>query len=383
MLATTSKPANRFTRDDWCSMLEPSGPPLSELLKMAGDLRDQHHGRVVSVSRNVFLPLTNLCRDVCTYCTFRRDPDDAGAQIMTTDQVLSQVRRAQYFGCAEALFSLGDRPEAVFPEMRRRLASTRHRTTLSYLADVCKCVLTDSNLIPHSNPGLMPSADLQSLRRWNGSLGLMLETASNRLSKPGMPHERAPDKLPARRLKTIEEAGRLSIPFTTGVLFGIGETPVELVDSLLAIRQLHRCHGHIQEVIVQNFRAKPDTPMSRHREPPFDQVLRTAAVARLVLGDMNLQVPPNLSGPDYARLLASGINDWGGVSPLTPDFINPEAPWPHLNELKRRTEEAGFVLRERLAVYPAFLERAAAGSRLLAERLRAMADRDGFRRGAS
>ena len=377
----TQTPAS-WTRNELCEALAPDGLALCELLAVAAGLRDQSHGRVVSFSRNVFLPLTTLCRDYCTYCTFRADPGDSGARIMSPDEVLGEVQRAQGRGCTEALFSLGDKPEAEFIEMRQTLAALGYRTTLGYLDAVCRRVLAESSLIPHSNPGLMPRAAMQHLAESNGSLGLMLENSSDRLMTSGMPHHRAPDKDPRRRIETIENAGRHRIPFTTGILFGIGETIPECVDSLLTIRALHERYGHIQEVIVQNFRAKADTSMATHVEPNFDQVLRTAAVARVALGaEMNIQVPPNLSGSDYPRLLDAGINDWGGISPLTPDYINPEAPWPHLQELKRQTQLKGFELRERLAVYPRYIEWAAAHSPLLDQRLRELADAKGYRRG--
>ena len=376
------KSVKTWSRDELCDLLSRHGLPLRELLKMAGDLRDQHHGRTVSFSRNVFVPLTNLCRDYCTYCVFRRDPDEPGGHTMSPDEVLERANRAVELGCTEALFSLGDRPEAVFPDMRRHLAQSGYRSTVQYLAAMCEQVLNETTLIPHSNPGLMSPRALTQLSRSNGSLGLMLENVSDRLMRPGMPHHRAPDKEPRRRLRTIEDAGRLGIPFTTGILFGIGETIPELIDSLLAIRKINDQFGHIQEVIIQNFRAKTGTPMTHHPEPDFDQVKRTAAVARLALGaEMNIQVPPNLSSSHYSSLMEAGINDWGGISPLTPDFINPEAPWPHLTQLKEQTESEGYHLRERLSVYPEFLERSMKRSPQLAKTLEALSDADGFRRG--
>jgi len=271
-------------------------------------------------------------------------------------------------GAKEALFSLGDKPEALFPTHREFLRRHGHRTTLAYLRAVCETVLKESPLLPHANPGVMAERDLAALREVNVSMGLMLETLSERLLERGMAHDRAPDKVPARRIRTIALAGKLGIPFTTGVLIGIGETARERVDALVAIRDLHERYGHIQEVIVQNFRAKPRIPMRDAPEPSLDDLLRTLAVARLVLGpDMNIQAPPNLSPRAYPRLLAAGLNDWGGVSPLTPDHINPEKPWPLIPELRRATESQGFVLRERLAIYPEF----AARPEFLDERLRA------------
>ena len=331
------------------------GDEFDALMTAAAELRNRVKGHRVTYSKKVFIPLTNLCRDYCGYCTFRKDPGDPGARTMTPDEVLAVAEAGARLGCKEALFSLGDRPEAIFPEMRETLARTGHRTTLSYLAEMCERVLNETGLLPHANPGLMGRKDLETLRRSNPSMGLMLESASDRLTLPGMPHDNAPDKPPSLRLKTIEEAGRLKIPFTTGILIGIGETLDERIDALFAIKQLHERYGHIQEVIVQNFRAKPEIPMHDHPEPSMFDHARTIAVARLVLRDMNVQAPPNLSDDDYPFLLRAGINDWGGISPLTPDFINPEKPWPHIERLRKRTADEGFELRERLSVYPEYV----------------------------
>jgi len=334
-----------------------AGEELDSLLETAVDLRDRVKGRRVTYSKKVFIPLTNLCRDYCGYCTFRKDPGQPGAKTMTPDEVLAVAEAGARLGCKEALFSLGDRPEAIFPEMRETLGRLGHRTTLSYLAEMCGRVLNETGLLPHANPGLMGRRDLETLRQFNPSMGLMLESTSERLTLPGMAHDNAPDKPPSLRLKTIEEAGRLKIPFTTGILIGIGETLDERVDSLFAIRELHERYGHIQEVIIQNFRAKPEIPMRDHPEPSQTDHARTIAVARLVLREMNVQAPPNLSDDDYPFLLRAGLNDWGGISPLTPDFINPEKPWPHIERLAERTAAAGFELAERLSVYPEYVYR--------------------------
>jgi len=338
--------------------LDGDGALLPDLLAAATAARDQGRGRRMSFSAKVFIPLTNLCRDYCGYCTFRRDPDDPGALTMTPEQVLALARAGERLGAKEALFSLGDRPEALFPEYREFLGRMGHRTTLGYLREVARLVGEETMLLPHANPGLMGERDLAALREVNVSMGIMLETLSERLLGAGQAHDRAPDKIPAHRLRTIALAGKLAIPFTTGILIGIGETHAERVEALLAIRDLHERYGHIQEVIVQNFRRKPGIPMHDHPEPSMDDLLRTAAVARLLLGpEMNIQVPPNLSDADFARLPESGINDWGGISPLTPDHINPERPWPGLAVLRRATEAAGLELRERLAVYPEYAGR--------------------------
>ena len=334
------------------------GALLPDLLAAATAARDQGRGRRMSFSAKVFIPLTNLCRDYCGYCTFRRDHDDPGALTMTPDQVLALARAGERLGAKEALFSLGDRPEALFPAYREFLGRMGHRTTLGYLQEVARLVAEETTLLPHANPGLMGERDLSALREVNVSMGIMLETLSERLLGAGQAHDRAPDKIPAHRLRTIALAGKLAIPFTTGILIGIGETHAERVEALVAIRDLHERYGHIQEVIVQNFRRKLGIPMHDHPEPSMDDLLRTAAVARLLLGpEMNIQVPPNLSDAEFARLPESGINDWGGVSPLTPDHINPERPWPGLAALRRATEAAGLELRERLAVYPEYAGR--------------------------
>jgi FO synthase len=345
-------------RADGIALIEAGPHELSAVLSAAATLRDRGKGRTVTYSRKVFLPLTNLCRDDCGYCTFKRDPGQPGARTMELEEVLAVCEAGARLGCKEALLSLGDKPEARFPQHRDWLRHRGYRTTLDYVLAASRAIATETRLLPHANPGLMSERDLIALREWNVSVGLMLETSSDRLGGSGGPHEHAPDKRPARRLRTIEAAGRVGIAFTTGILFGIGETRAERVDSLLAIRELHGRHGHVQEVIVQNFRAKPRIPMSGQPEPSPDELRRTLAVARLLLGpDMNVQAPPNLSPGTYPALIASGLNDWGGVSPLTIDYINPEAPWPHLAALDAATTAAGARLRERLAIYPEYIHR--------------------------
>jgi 7,8-didemethyl-8-hydroxy-5-deazariboflavin synthase CofG subunit len=350
--------ARPIGRADGVALIEAAPHELPAVLETAAALRDRGKGRTVTYSRKVFLPLTNLCRDDCGYCTFKRDPGQPGARTMELEEVLAVCEAGARLGCKEALLSLGDKPEARFPEHRDWLRHRGYRTTMDYVLAASRAIATDTGLLPHANPGLMSERDLLGLREWNVSVGLMLETASERLGGPGGPHEHAPDKRPARRLRTIEAAGRVGIAFTTGILFGIGESRAERVDSLLAIRELHERYGHVQEVIVQNFRAKPRIPMSRQPEPSLDELRRTLAVARLLLGpEMNVQAPPNLSPGTYPALIASGLNDWGGVSPLTIDYINPEAPWPHLAALEAATAAAGARLRERLAIYPEYIHR--------------------------
>jgi 7,8-didemethyl-8-hydroxy-5-deazariboflavin synthase CofG subunit len=355
--------------------------PLGTLLETAGAVRDRYKGTSVSYSRKVFIPLTHLCRDYCGYCTFRADPQAGTQPYMTPDEVLAVAEAGRRAGCKEALFSLGDQPERIFSEARDFLRKLGFDRTLEYLAAMCELVLEKTGLLPHSNPGVMDFDDLQRLRESNVSAGLMLESTSPRLLRPGGAHWKAPDKVPALRLRTIENAGRLSLAFTTGILIGIGETLEERVDSLLAIRGAHEKYGHIQEVIIQPFRVKPDIRMAQAPEPSNDDLLRTIAVSRLIFGgEMNLQSPPNLLSHDYPELLKGGINDWGGISPVTKDFINPEAAWPQISALAARTAAAGFVLRERLAIYPQFLSRREFVNERLEPRVRKLRGDDGYAR---
>lgn len=325
------------------------------LFAEASRLRDEGHGRRVTYSRKVFIPLTTLCRDSCTYCTFAKPPG-AGGMYLEPDQVLAVARAGEERHCTEALFTLGDRPESRWPQARSFLAEHGHDTTIGYVREMSETVVRETDVFPHANPGVMSEDEMRALRPSNVSMGMMLENISPRLMEPGMPHHNCPDKHPEVRMATIEAAGRLRVPFTTGILVGLGETNDEIVDSILAIVEAHRRHGHIQEFIVQNFRAKADTPMRRNAEPIPAWFARVVAVARWLLGPaMNVQVPPNLT-ERFESYLDAGINDWGGVSPLTIDWVNPEAPWPHLTELAGRTEEAGFELRPRLPVYPEFVD---------------------------
>lgn len=325
------------------------------LLVDACAIRDNKFGRVLTYSPKVFLPVTNLCRDRCSYCTFRKSPKDAGAHTMGLQEIRKVVSEGVKFNCHEALLCLGDRPEAVFPSYREHLGHLGVSSTAEYLVQVSEACLQEG-LLPHTNAGLLSKQEMASLRPSNVSLGLMLENVSDRLCKPGGPHQSAPTKLPHKRIQMIREAGELNIPFTTGVLVGIGETIEERVETILAIRELHREFGHIQEVIIQIFRAKDGTKMAQFEEVSDSELFRTIAVARLLLGDMNLQAPPNLSPDGHRGLIEAGINDWGGISPVTADFINPEAPWPHLQELSALCAESGFELKPRLPVYPEFLD---------------------------
>ncbi len=328
------------------------------LLEAAGALRDAHWGRTVTYSPKVFLPVTNLCRDRCTYCTFRKDPDDPDAWTMLPDEIEAWSRRGRTLGCTEALMCLGDKPELAFRGYRATLATLGHRTTAEYVERACRIALA-CGLLPHTNAGILSRDEMARLRPVNVSLGLMLEQVSPRLRGRGQVHQWAPDKEPALRLQMVREAGELRIPFTTGLLIGIGETLAERVDTLLAIRDLHRAYGHVQEVIVQNFRAKPTIPLADAPEPGAADLARTVAVARLLLDpDVSVQAPPNLSPQDHALLLRAGLNDWGGISPLTPDYVNPEAPWPHVAALAATCRAAGYTLAERLPIYPSYVTRA-------------------------
>src|SRR5260370_10996766 len=327
--------------------------PLAELMQAAAELRDAGHGRTVSYSRKVFIPLTKLCRDVCHYCTFAERP--RGSAYLSPDEVLAIARAGAAAGCTEALFTLGDKPELRHQAARDGLAALGHSSTIGYLRAMCELVLRETGLLPHANPGVMPRAQVAALRGVTASEGIMLESSSTRLCEPGGVHYGSPDKRPAVRLETIRAAGELRVPFTTGILIGIGETRAERLESLRAIADLHAAHGHIQEVIVQNFRAKPGTKRANSAEPDLDDLLWTIAAARMILGaEMNIQAPPNLSPGVYQRLIDAGLNDWGGISPVTPDHVNPEAPWPAIEELAQRTAEAGRMLVNRLAVYPSY-----------------------------
>ncbi|HZU07758.1 MAG TPA: 7,8-didemethyl-8-hydroxy-5-deazariboflavin synthase CofG [Chloroflexota bacterium] len=345
-----------LSRDDAVALLTAEGAELEALLAAAAALRDAGKGRVVTYSRKVFIPLTNLCRDSCGYCTFVRRPGEPGARTLEPEEVLAIARAGAAAGCKEALFSLGDKPERRYPTYRAWLAARGYRSTIEYLAAMCRLVLEETGLLPHANPGALTADEIALLRDVNVSMGMMLESTSERLLARGQAHWASPDKVPAVRLATLRAAGEQRVAFTTGILIGIGETPAERVDALLAIRDLHARYGHIQEVIIQNFRAKPDIRMRAWPEPSVLDMVRTIAVARLLLGPtMNIQAPPNLMPDAYPRYLAAGLNDWGGISPVTRDYINPEAPWPTLAALARATAAAGFTLRERLAIYPEYV----------------------------
>jgi FO synthase len=373
-------PAAGVSRSDAYRLILATGPDLEDLFQAAAQLRERRTGRIISYSRKVFIPLTNLCRDRCGYCTFARDLGDPCAHTMTPDEVVAVAEAGRRAGCKEALFSLGERPEVRYPTYRTWLSGNGYASTIDYLAAMCRLVLEQTGLLPHANPGTMNRDEIEKLQPVSASLGMMLESVSNRLLRPGEAHHACPDKIPAARLATLKAAGELGVPFTTGILIGIGESLEERVDSLFAIREIHEQHGHIQEVIVQNFRAKPDTRFARWPEPSALDLARTAAVARLILGsEVNLQVPPNLTPDAYGFLLRTGINDWGGISPVTLDFINPERAWPEVRRLREVTTQAGFELRERLVVYPEYLRgRVQCFSEPLRARILALSDETGL-----
>jgi FO synthase len=330
--------------------------PTDELCEEARELRARGKGTLVTYSPKVFIPLTKLCRDVCHYCTFARPPRRGERAYMSLEEVLEVARAGAEAGCHEALFTLGDKPELRYRAARDELAGLGFETTLEYLEAAARAVLEETRLLPHLNPGVMDADDLAALRRVSASQGIMLETASDRLSARGGPHFGSPDKVPVRRLETIRLAGEAAVPFTSGILIGIGETRAERIEALLAIRDLGDCYGHVQEVIVQNFRAKPGTRMAGSPEPSLDELLWTAAAARVLLGpEWNIQAPPNLSYDEFPRLLDAGINDWGGVSPVTVDHVNPEAPWPEVERLRAATESRGLRLVPRLPIYPEYV----------------------------
>ncbi len=342
---------------DALTLLQTDEPDhISALLAVAGHVRTRLKGVIVTYSPKVFLPVTNLCRDRCAYCTFRSDPGDPHAWTMLPEEIRASCRQGRPLGCVEALMCLGDKPEVAFRSYRTTLRSLGHTSTIGYVRQACEIAL-EEGLLPHTNAGLMSRDEMASLKPVNASMGLMLETVSPRQRQKGEVHYYAPDKEPQLRLDMLRQAGELSIPFTTGILLGIGETAAERVASLAAIRDLHRTYGHIQEIIIQNFRAKPATPMAARAEPGTLDIARTIAVARLMLWDMNIQVPPNLNPYDHRLFLSAGINDWGGLSPLTPDYVNPEAAWPQVAVLADTCRSEGFTLQPRLPIYREYIDR--------------------------
>ncbi len=357
------------------------GAALAALMERACGVRHQHWGGVVTYSRKVFVPLTNMCRDTCGYCSFVKTPDDPAANYLTPEQVLATARKGEAAGCKELLFSLGERPELRYPQAAAALAKLGYNSTNAYLRDMCALVLEQTSLLPHVNAGTLTDDEIDMLRPVSASMGMMLETVSKRLTGKGMPHHACPDKTPVQRLRTLERAGARGVPFTTGLLIGIGETWGERVESLAAINAAHLRHGHIQEVIIQNFQKKPGIAMANHPEPSLEDMLRTLAVARLMLSpEISLQAPPNLSNR-HAEYLRAGMNDWGGISPVTVDFINPDHAWPQIDALATASAKAGLRLQERLTIYPDFLRHPARFlDPALTSRISEMARDDGLAR---
>ena len=345
----------RLTQEEATSLLAEC--PTESLLRVASILRDKVKPRVVTYSRKVFLSVVNLCRDSCSYCTYKKEPFDSGLSMMKPGEIMDVARMGKKLRCTEALVVTGERPEQRYSSARTWLAEMGYTSLVEYLVEVCDQVFHKAGLFPHTNAGTLTKKEMSLLKNSNASLGVMLETASERLMEPGMPHENAPSKHPKARLGTLRSAGELSIPMTTGLLVGIGENSEELVESLLAIRRLSEDYGHIQEVIMQNFAPKAGTAMSGFPASNPDYFIRTVALSRILMPSMNIQVPPNLSPDAYGRYISAGINDWGGISPYTPDYVNPEFAWPPISEVKNVTSVAGRQLRARLPVYPEFLSR--------------------------
>lgn len=350
-----------------------------DLVNFAGKLRDRTKpAAYITYSRKVFINLVNLCRDTCTYCTYKKEPGDAMLSLMSPSHVLAIAEAGKRLHCTEALFVAGERPEQKYGEASDWLHSVGYSSTVEYIAAMSELVLESTGLLPHTNAGSLTKGEMSQLKESNVSLGVMLETSSERLMGKGMPHEAAPSKNPKVRMKTLENAGELGIPMTTGLLVGIGETSDEIVDSLYAIKNIHQKHGHIQEVIMQNFAPKPETGMERALPPSLDYFLRAVALARIVMPDMNIQVPPNLTPQLFGRYLDAGINDWGGISPVTIDHVNPEFPWPEISLVKRVTESKGRRLRARLPIYPEFLKGGFITSERLNQAVNLLADQSGL-----
>ncbi len=332
---------------------------------------------IISFSKNIFIPLTNLCRNNCLYCGFRRSPNDNSSYILEKDKVIEIVKKGLKYNCKEVLFTFGEKPETKYDKIRKLLKKWGYSSIIEYLRDLCEEV-GKIGLFPHSNPGILEKEELELLKDVNASIGLMLENISHRLCDKGGPHEFSPGKVPKLRINTMELAGKLKIPFTTGILVGIGETVEERIDSLLIIKKLHEKYGHIQEIIIQNFVPQENTPMGSHPAPDFLTVLKTIVIARLIFREnINLQAPPNLNLKNLSDLLLSGINDWGGISPVTHDFINPEMSWPKISELSRITENFYFKLKERLPIYPSFINDKFL-PKFLKEKILSVVDEEGY-----
>lgn len=348
------------------------------LVAAAGRLRDVTKPGAITYSRKVFINLINLCRDTCTYCTYKKEPGSPMLSMLEPTQVMAIANAGSKFRCTEALFVTGERPEQKYEQAGAWLRSLGHSSTVEYIREMSELVLEKTGLLPHTNAGSMTKKEMSALKDTNVSLGVMLETSSDRLMGKGMPHEGAPSKNPKVRIKTLESAGELKIPMTTGLLVGIGETPEELVDSLFAIKQLHERYGHIQEVIMQNFAPKPETGMAQFPPAQPAYFLRAVAMARIIMPGMNVQVPPNLNAGAFGPYIDAGINDWGGISPVTIDHVNPEFPWPSLASLRKVTEDGGRRLRARLPIYPEFFKGGFITSQRLLQSIGLIADSSGL-----
>ena len=352
---------------------------LHQMMRMASEVRDRHWGKGISYSRKVFVPLTNMCRDSCGYCTFVKHPDQPDAHIMTPEEVLEVAKSGEESGCKELLFSLGERPEFRYPQAMAKLQALGYSSMIDYLRAICGLVIQKTSLLPHVNAGTLSDNEIMLLKPVTASMGMMLESTSRSLTKRGGAHFGCPDKVPLQRLRTMDRMGKNKIPFTTGLLIGIGETWNDRLESLFAINESHKLHGHIQEVIIQNFRTKPNIAMAHHPEPTLQDMLQVISVARLILSpEISLQAPPNLSDR-HIDYLQAGINDWGGISPVTKDFINPEREWPEIEKLRESTLKAGFTLKERLTVYPRFQNnKISFFNKQILERIYKLAGPDGF-----
>lgn len=360
-------------------IIEADNSYLPILMATSSAIRDSSNEKKISYSKNVFIPLTNICSNMCKYCGFRRDPIETDAKLMTPSQVVDLAQRGDASGCHEALFCLGEKPEKKYEDYLKRLRKLGYENTIEYLYNMCEAVFKKTNLFPHSNPGLIEKNEMKTLREFNASLGLMLESASNRLCEKGGPHELSPGKVPKLRLDVIEHAGQLKIPFTTGLLIGIGESDKEIIDSLFAIKKLHIKYDHIQEIIIQNFKAEPRTEMGKNKEPAIEQLLKIVIVTRLIFGkDMSIQVPPNLNTNYCELFILAGIDDWGGISPITTDFINPDFPWPKIEDLEKITKNNGFDFKERLPIYPKYIRKSEFMSKSIKDKVFSLADNEGY-----
>ena len=327
---------------------------LFSLMKEAKKITNKFYGKKITYSRKVFVPLTNICRNQCGYCTFVQDPESPLAKVLSPDNVMDIVYKGEKYGCKEVLFSLGEKPELKYPSVLEKLKSFGHYSLVDYLASMCQLVIKETNLLPHTNIGTLNRNEIETLKPVTASMGMMLETTSEKVLKKGGAHYKCPDKVPSIRISTIKTAGELKVPFTTGILIGIGETWDDRINSILEINNIYKKYGHIQEVIIQNFRAKVGIPMESSPEPSLDEMLRTIAISRIILEpEISIQAPPNLSN-EYLKYLDAGINDWGGISPVTIDHINPEREWPQIDKLNKLMKDKGYKLKERLTIYPKF-----------------------------